>query len=384
MQMNIEALFPNFHDEVFGVSYTLKSVLEGISGEGVTVGATVFGKGAEVSKPYVHSLMPRQLCQFVVPCLNDPMNWIFRSARRRVRTGDVAYFWLGSPAKMCEYFRARRIMVVREMINCTLQLRRQELKKAYASLREPDRSGITDEMIARERSDLLAVDAVFCPNPFVKASVIEYGVPKSRCIDASYGWSASRLDAGASIANHSSFTVAFVGTVDVRKGAPLLLEAWARAEIKGTLLLAGAISAEVERRFAAILSRSDVVRLGHIRDVGSVYRATDVFCFPTWEEGGPLVTLEAMAMGVVPVVTPMGTAGAFSATDGVGIVVSSGDVDAIVAALRALANDRSRLVELKRRAKVRASQFSWALVGKRRRDALVIAKNHWQTCLDYG
>lgn len=373
----IEALFPNFHNERW-VSYTLKSILEGLHGEGISIGATVLSKGPDVRAPYVHPLTHRRLQRFIFPRLLNPVSSVFRSARRRLGPGDVAYFWLQSPASLCDYFRARRVMVVREMINCTLRLRRTELTKAYVAMGMPDLSGITDEMIERERRDLLAADAIFCPNPFVRGSLMDYGVPQSRCLETSYGWNADRLaKSGDRIPPTGQFTVAFVGTINVRKGAPVLLEAWVRSGIDGRLLLAGATQPEIERRYVEVLRREDVVRLGYVADIGSVYRAADVFCFPSWEEGGPQVTIEAMSAGAVPVVTPMGTAGVFAAGEDAGIVIPPGDVEALSGALRDLARDRGRLLHMKEQAKKRAAEFTWEKVAHRRRGQLVAAREAW-------
>lgn len=373
----IEAIFPNFHSEVW-VSYTMKSVLEGMSAGGIRVGATVLAKGANVRASYVHPVFGRHLYRLIGPLVRNPSQWTFRGARRRLGRGDVAYFWLESPVPLCEEFRARGVMVVREMINCTLQLRRQELRRAYAALGLPDRSGISDAMIEEERQQLLAADAVYCPNPQVLSSVLDYGVPADRCMPASYGWSAARLGTpGPAHDRAEGFTVAFVGTADVRKGVPVLLEAWDRAGIAGRVLIAGAVSAEVQEACGRFLQRPDVVQLGFVEDVGAVYRAADVFCFPTWEEGGPLVTLEAMAMGVVPVVTPMGTSGAFSDADGVGLVVPPGDAGALSAALRRLAQDAALLARMKAAALQRAAAYEWSNVGRLRLERLVEVRRRW-------
>jgi glycosyltransferase involved in cell wall biosynthesis len=373
----VEALFPNFYSESM-VSRTLKSVLEGLRSETVSIGATVLAKSENVTAAYVHPVVNRRLSRFLFPRVANPHRSVCRAAKRRLRRGDVAYFWLSSLKDMCERFHDDGIMVVREMINCSLELRRRELRKAYAALGEADGSGITDEMIERERQDLLAADAIFCPNRFVTTSVLEYGVAKTSCIETSYGWGADRLGSGSRVVpDDGTFTVAFVGTLDVRKGAPLVLEAWVRSKINGRLLLAGIANPQVVRRFAHILRRPDVVQLGYVEDVGSVYRSADVFCCPTWEEGGPQVTFEAMSVGAVPVVTPMGTAGAFSADDDVGIVVPPGDVEALAGALCALASDRERLGHLSQRAKARAADYTWERVGESRRRSLVAHRRVW-------
>ena len=376
-EFHIEALFPNWHNEEW-VSYTMKSILEAMASNRVSVGATVMAKARHVKNSYVHPVMHRHALRFFGKYISSPIDLVYKAAGLRLSADDVAYFWLDSPAALCEELRERHVMTVREMINCTLELRRRELRKAYALMNMPDASNISDEDISRERSNLLAMDAVFCPNGYVRESVMAYGVPPERCLQTSYGWSESRL-AGhqVAVARDGAFTVAFIGTIDVRKGAPLLLDAWQRSGIVGRLLLAGNVSPEVMNRYGSVLSRPDVVCLGHVKDVGSVYRSADVFCFPTWEEGGPLVTLEAMSAGVVPIVTGMGTSGAFSDDDEIGLVVPPGDVEALIAALQLMAREPDRRRHFSERAAARSKAFTWDLVGERRRAALVERRRAW-------
>ena len=174
-----------------------------------------------------------------------------------------------------------------------------------------------------------------------------------------------------------TFTVCFVGTVDVRKGAPVLLDAWGRAGIKGRLLIAGEISPEVGQRYAHVLARPDVIPLGYVDDVAAVYRSSDAFCLPSWEEGAPLVLFQAMAAGAVPIVTSMASGGTFSASEEIGIEVPPGDVEALSRAIASLATDANRRREMKQRARRRALDFTWGLVGVRRRRALAQARRDW-------
>lgn len=375
----IEAIFPNHYSDAW-IGHTLKSVLEGHASPGVKIGATVMARMPEAKEPYLHPLMHRRMWWFIEPYVKTPMRLAYRNARRRLKAGDIAYFWLGSPAEMCRELKDRGVLVVREMINCTQAMRKTELGKAYAQMGLPNGHGITDELIEQERRDLLACDVVICPSPLVKQSVVEYGVPAERCIDASYGWSERRL-AGSSraIPADGMFTLGFVGTIDIRKGAPILLEAWARAKVKGRLALAGRVSPEVEARYAHILARPDVIRLGQVQDVGAVFRSLDAFCLPTWEEGCPLVTIEAMSAGIAPIVTAMGTGGLFAQHDEVGIIVPTGDVEALSGAIQSMAADRRARILGGQRASAIAREFTWEKVCARRRVALTERRRQWLT-----
>lgn len=380
---SVQAIWPQWHLEVW-VSYTLKCVIESMSSNSVRCGITAISKSRRINHDYVDSVFHSYIFKYLnrIFNLSSNINLSFAitvwRAKWRLKINDVAYFWLGSPYQISYRLRSEGIMVAREMINCTLKKRRSQLAAAYNLLGLADGSGISDQDIETERQDLLSVDVIFCPNPQVKASVVDYGFPESNCIDTSYGWETSRLaQKNSPIKNQHSFTVAFVGTVDIRKGAPWMLEAWKKAGIQGQLLLAGRISNEVESLYQEILSREDVVCLGHVDNIGEIYEKADVFCMPTWEEGGPLVTLEAMSAGCVPVVTDMGSAGAFTEYEEIGIVVPPGDVDAICKAFQLLSSDRDKLKIYSERAANRALNYTWEKVGAKRREKLKIQRENW-------
>ena len=80
----VEALFANFHTEVW-VSYVLKSVLEGMAGPGLAIGATVMAKAAWVKKPYVHPVMHQDPYKLLNRHCRNPLEVVGRLALKRVR-----------------------------------------------------------------------------------------------------------------------------------------------------------------------------------------------------------------------------------------------------------------------------------------------------------
>jgi glycosyltransferase involved in cell wall biosynthesis len=366
----IHAVFPN-HCSGTWVSYTLMSLLDNMRGSEIDTHAYALGKGATMNSSRVSALLPNILYNYTSRLIPNPCNMIIRRFAYKFERGDFVYFWLTSPASIVKKLKKRGILVVREMINCTLLRRRCELRSAYALLGQTDQSGISDEAINRERAELLAVDAVFCPNDFVLESVLEYGVPAHRCIPTSYGWGKDRI-AATSVRpkNGPGIVVLFVGTGDVRKGLPWLLEGWERAGIEGKLLLAGRVDDEIRTRYSRILARYDVCDLGYVKDIAGIYSSADIFCFPSWEEGGPMVTIEAMASGLPCIVTPMGGAGLVKDSRD-GIIIQPGDVDAIAAAICRLASSESLRKELGERGIMTARNFTWQSVGRRRVEALM-------------
>jgi len=367
---SIHAVFPNYYDDT-RVSYSFRSLAQGMARPGVAVNAYVLGTGpGEHSE--VNPLLPRRLYRYSSRLVREPCRAIVARNGHRMARGDVAHLWLDSPVHLVRRLQARGVLVVREMINCTLRRCRDELTRAHAALGVPYASPVTEAAIEREQAQLLAADAVFCPNDGVLESVLACGVPAARCIKTSYGWSAERLAGSkAHLPADGAVRFLFVGSGDVRKGLPFLLAAWERAGVAGRLLIAGRIDPQVRIDCARSLARSDVIELGHVARIGDVYRSADVFCFTSWEEGGPMVTIEAMGMGLPCIVSPMGSAGVLSERSGGGLIVAPGDIEAIAAALRQLANDAGLRQRLGAEAQAIAQDYLWHEVGRRRTDALI-------------
>jgi glycosyltransferase involved in cell wall biosynthesis len=142
--------------------------------------------------------------------------------------------------------------------------------------------------------------------------------------------------------------VAFVGTLEPRKGVVPLLSAFdqvARDHPDAVLVLGGQTGwgmAETERALAAARHPERIVRTGYLPDdaVPALLRQAAVVAYPALEEGFGLPALEALACGA-PLVTTEGTAMAEMAR-GAALLVPPGDVTGLAAALEtALREGRS-------------------------------------------
>ncbi len=210
-------------------------------------------------------------------------------------------------------------------------------------------------------------DAVFAPNGFVRESLLEIGYPDDRILPTSYGWCPVRLapPAAGTAARDGRIRFLYVGAGSVRKGLPLLLQAWRDAGIDGELVIAGYIEDEVRQRCADLLNQQGVVLTGYVADIAPIYHSADVFVFPTHEEGGPQVTFEAAGCGLALLVSDMGAAGAFRAGQDA-FVVDPYDHDSWVDHMRRLAQDGALLARMKQAAAARAQEYTWAKVAARR------------------
>jgi alpha-maltose-1-phosphate synthase len=163
------------------------------------------------------------------------------------------------------------------------------------------------------------------------------------------------------------FTVLSVGSHDLRKGTPYLLEAWKRAAIPDAELhLVGPLrlAKPFLDRYAGLFRH-----FPHLpkSELGARYAAADLLAFPTLGDGFGLVIQEAMCCGTPVITTPCG-GGPECIDDGVnGWLVPPRDIDALVERLRHCAANRERTFTIGRAARARAERWTWRDAG----DALV-------------
>jgi glycosyltransferase involved in cell wall biosynthesis len=186
------------------------------------------------------------------------------------------------------------------------------------------------------RRDILRFDGV----PPHKVRVVPYGVDVDR-FDSPLGReeARTRLDLP-----QDGFLVGTVGRLEEQKGQSDLVAAVARLRKEGvaaTLLLVGSGREETRLREQARREgiAEHVLFLGTRRDLPELFRAMDVFAFPSLWEGFPIALLSAMAAGLPVVVTPVGGVPEVVRHGANGLVVPVGDPRALAEAIRKAHDD---------------------------------------------
>jgi glycosyltransferase involved in cell wall biosynthesis len=165
--------------------------------------------------------------------------------------------------------------------------------------------------------------------------------------------------------------ILYVGTIEPRKNLITLLEAFKRLQVTGCnlkLVIAGRAGWLYQPFFDRLkaLGLGDTVRLlGYVPDVDlpALYRAAEVFVFPSLYEGFGLPPLEAMACG-----TPVVCSNASSLPEVVGdagLLVPPDDVAGLAAAIGRVLTDPALRAELSARGRERAARFTWEEAARR-------------------
>jgi len=150
----------------------------------------------------------------------------------------------------------------------------------------------------------------------------------------------------------------YAGGCSIRKGIPVLLEAWEKAQLRDAeLTLVG--SWQLADSKLKELPRG-VNFLGPVgpERLRELYRESDVFVFPSFFEGFGLVILEAMACGL-PVIASECSAGPDVLDDSCGRVIKAGEPEQLIESLRWFTANQDRLPAMKAVARYRAEGFTW-------------------------
>jgi glycosyltransferase involved in cell wall biosynthesis len=206
-----------------------------------------------------------------------------------------------------------------------------------------------ESLVEYETADLLLVLSEKAAETF---QVL--GIPKEKLYPISRGVDVTRFVPSEKPA---IFRAVFVGALIKRKGVHWLIEAWRRLKLPSSeLWLAGHPHAEMQP-FLNDLPES-VKLLGFSRDVAKVYQACSVHIFPSECEGSAKSTYEAAACGLPQITTR--ESGDVVIDGENGLVVPPNNVEALMAAITKLYENRELREELGQRGRERVVQyFTW-------------------------
>ncbi len=237
-------------------------------------------------------------------------------------------------------------------------------------------------LVECQNRSILGPDALLCVSkPWIARLGREYGVGAelvSNGVDTRRyrppADESERLADRARFGLGDRFTVLTIGGIEPRKGSLTLLEGFAalRALEPGLdplLVVAGGATLfdyrhEVDRFHGRVaeLALKDAVRvLGSLPDpeIESLYRAADVFAFPSTKEGFGLAALEALASGLPVVASALDEFATYLAPDRNALLVPVGDGDALGQALARLARSPATRGKLRAGGLRVASEHTW-------------------------
>jgi glycosyltransferase involved in cell wall biosynthesis len=297
------------------------------------------------------------------------------AALRSIGPGvDLVHCWPRATVHTSRAAHRRGIPSAREVPNthtaCAFEVVAREAQKLGLDGWEGYSHTFSSKILDLEEREYAEADALLVPSEYSRGTFVDRGVPADKLVLHRYGYDAGRFEAGGESRDRDRpFTAVFVGRCEPRKGLHYALRAWhdSGAAENGRLVICGSFEPGYRELVEPLLDHPSVEVRGFVTDPAAVMRESDVFVFPSIEEGSALVTYEAQACGCALLVSD--AAGA-AFTDGrEGLVHSAGDVETLTGQMRRLAADRELRETLRTAALANASRLTWTDAGQVLADA---------------
>lgn len=274
---------------------------------------------------------------------------------------DILLGWSSGLLESIAPARAAGLKVVVERGSTHIADQTELLLKAH------DRYGIrpavaSPRMIERECAEYDAADMIIVPSHYAAGTFQSRGIDPVRLMINPPGVDLSKFTPPPSIKpTPARPNILFVGEIGVRKGIPLLLEAFSELGRSADLTLVG----PRQPGFGKFLSTKmqnciEVTGPLHGEALLEAFHQADIFCLPSIEDGFGMVALQAMACGL-PVVVSKATGAADAIDNGVnGIVIDANDAGALVETLGGLIGDNDKRASLGQAAREAAlTDYGW-------------------------
>jgi glycosyltransferase involved in cell wall biosynthesis len=266
-------------------------------------------------------------------------------AERLPKDIDVLIAWSGGAKELIPLAHERGVKVMLERGSTHIAHQAEVLNAAFGEF-GMTAPAVPQAMIAREMAEYDAVDAISVPTRYAARTFTERGIPEGKVFINPYGVELSRFFQSTTGENNEAgrpVRILFVGRVDIRKGIPWLLRAFAPLAKTAELHVVGPVPKDMRR----ILDRESLTNVKIHGPVPStalpeIYKSADIFCLPSLEEGFALVLLQAMAAGLPVVASDVSGAEDLIVPGEHGYLVPPRDVGALSDKLSILIQDGAR------------------------------------------
>ena len=267
-------------------------------------------------------------------------NFAKRLAKHSFRETDILVGWSSATLEAIKPARQQGARVILERGSSHIVHQTEVLKSVYAKAGQVF-NGTSSELIDRECAEYELADTICVPSHFAAKTFAQQGVPEEKIRINPYGVDLTGFSPTDRRNRPRPLKILFVGRVGYRKGVPLLLEAFRKIRADAQLHLVGPVESDFKSELQR-LARERVVVHGPqpALNLPGFYASADVFCLPSYEEGFPLVVLQAMASGLPVVVSRETGAGDIIKSDINGHILDELDQENIIAALSTLLADQ--------------------------------------------
>lgn len=291
------------------------------------------------------------------------VNYLFgKKVYKNLPECKIYHTWMGISPRSVKKAKKNGAILVLEAANSHPLNSRRILNEEFKKFKREEFI-LDPEKIKKDIEYMKMFDYILCPSDFVYNSFLREGFDEKRLKKMPYGVDFDKFDIKKERTD-SKFRVIFVGSIQLRKGIQYLLKAWEELNLKNSeLLIVGSVWPDGSKIFGNY-KRDKTIRLkGFDPNLKELYRKSDVFVFPSLEEGSALVNYEAMASGL-PVITTFNS-GSIIRNGKDGFIVPVRDVKTLKEKIKYFYENPKKCIKMGKNAKEHVKRYTWNNYGER-------------------
>lgn len=204
-------------------------------------------------------------------------------------------------------------------------------------------------------------DLIICNSTFTMTTLIDAGIDRMKIVKIPLAYP-EVLDMKSKQKQTEQFTFIYVGSLSLRKGTHILLEAWRKYffnQQNVKLILAGSNS--LPKEFTENLPKNlELKGFLNKEELDNLYNKADLLVFPTLADGFGMVITEAMSKGL-PVLTTNNSAGYDLIEDGIdGFIIDAGSINALAKKMLWIVENKSILPNMSKLIMEKAKKYQWS------------------------
>jgi glycosyltransferase involved in cell wall biosynthesis len=297
-------------------------------------------------------------------CSDLGNRWLMRTMARECHQSTVTAVHSYEDCSLSQFMAAKRLgkLCIYDMPTSyypTWEKTQAGLRRKYSDWIRPDVPPATHEMrLEQKRQEMVLADLTLVASRYVETTIREV-FPHKNIARAPYGVDVEYWTPGRTKKPLGPLRFIYAGQISLRKGLPLLIEAWSRAELRDAELAIVGSWALSDNKRSSLPRGITWVPPCSSQALRERYRESDVFVFPSFSDGFGLALLEAMASGL-PAIASEASIGPEIITPSCGFVTPPGELDRLVELLRWFSRHRDELPAMGRAARSQAARCTWS------------------------
>jgi glycosyltransferase involved in cell wall biosynthesis len=312
----------------------------------------------------IRRLLRRSSNQGAESLAYEANDWLMRTMARECRRPSVTAVHSYEDCSLWQFEEARRLgkVCIYDMPIGYYPAWEQLLSELAQKFRDwLPAGGLSSSRHVRpeqKRQEMELADLVLAPSSFVKETILRFN-PNKKVALAPYGVDTEFWRPAPGRHQGKPLRFVYAGQCSIRKGTPILIEAWRKAALSDATLSLVGLWQLAEARRSGLPDGVRFLNPVSREKLREVLTEADVFVCPTFFEGRALAIGEAMACGL-PVITTEASGVTDLVDSSCGRIIPAGDEAALVEALRWFSENRDALAAMKMTARARAESCTWA------------------------